>query len=78
MERDRTELRNLAAEHPGRVRELVALYGEWAESAGVGPWPWVIRPRRWGVAVLGVGGIAAEALVLARMRRRRTGASTVP
>ena len=77
MEGDRTELRNLAVEHPGRVRELVALYEEWAESAGVGPWPWVIRPLRWGVAALGVGGIAAAALVFEWMRRRRTGASTV-
>ena len=44
MEADRTELRNLAAEHPARVRELTALYEEWAEGAGVAPWPWAIRP----------------------------------
>jgi arylsulfatase A-like enzyme len=71
IEADRTELRNLAAEQPERVHELVALYEDWAESAGVAPWPWVIRPLRWGVATLGLGGLAAAALLFARLRRRR-------
>ena len=71
MEGDRTELRNLAAEHPGRVRELVALYEEWAENAGVGSWPWVIRPLRRGVAALCVAGLAAGALLFTWMRCHR-------
>jgi arylsulfatase len=71
LEEDRTELRDLAAEQPERVRDMVGLYEEWAESAAVGPWPWVIRPLRRGVAVLGLGGLAAAALLFAWMRRRR-------
>jgi arylsulfatase len=74
LEADRTELRNLAAEQPERVRELVALYEEWAESAAVGPWPWVIRPLRWGVAAVGLSGLLIVALLLARLWRRRMAA----
>ena len=69
LEADRTELRNLAEEHPERVRELAASYVEWAKGAGVGLWPWVIRPLRWGVAGLAVP--AAAALAFAWLRRRR-------
>ena len=32
----------------GFVRELTALYEEWAAGAAVAPWPWVIRLFRWG------------------------------
>ncbi len=71
VEADRTELRNLAAEHPERVRELTALYEEWAEGAGVAPWPWVIRPFRWAVAALGLVVLAAAALIFAWLWRRR-------
>jgi hypothetical protein len=71
MEADRTELRNLAAEHPELVRELTASYENWAEGAGVAPWPWVIRPVRWAAAALGLAGLAAAALVFAWLWRRR-------
>jgi arylsulfatase len=70
LEADRTELRNLAAEQPERVRELAALYEEWAAGAEVGPWPWVIRPLRQGVTLLGLAGLAVAALVFAWLRRR--------
>ena len=70
LKADRTELRNLAAEQPERVRELAALYQEWADGAGVGSWPWVIRPLRWGSLSVGVVVLAA-ALVLAWRWRRR-------
>jgi arylsulfatase len=68
LEADRTELRNLAAARPDRVRELATLYEDWAKGAGVGLWPWVIRPLRWGVAGL---ALAAAALAFAWLRRRR-------
>jgi arylsulfatase len=68
LEADRTELRNLAAAQPDRVRELATLYEDWAKGAGVGLWPWVIRPLRWGVAGL---ALAAAALAFAWLRRRR-------
>lgn len=48
MIRDRTEMDNLAARHPDRVRELGALYDRWAERCGVLPW----RPeweKRYGI-----------------------------
>jgi arylsulfatase len=77
LEADRTELRDLAAEQPERASELAASYEEWAESAGVGSWPWVIRPLRWGVAVLGLTGLPAAALVFAWLRRGRIGKGTV-
>jgi arylsulfatase len=70
LEADRTELSDLAAEQPERVRELVALYEAWAQEAGVGPWPWVIRPLRQGVAVLGLVALAVAALVFLWLRRR--------
>jgi arylsulfatase len=38
MQSDRTELVNLAAEHPERVRELAARWQTWAERCGV--WDW--------------------------------------
>ena len=69
LEADRTELRNLAAARPDRVRELAALYEDWAERAGVGSWPWVIRPLRRGIA--GLAGLGAAALGFAWLRRRR-------
>jgi arylsulfatase len=38
VEADRTELKNLAAAQPEKVRELAALYRDWAERCGVLPW----------------------------------------
>ncbi len=39
MKNDRTEMHDLAAEQPGKVRQLEALYERWAQRAGVQPWP---------------------------------------
>ncbi|HUV08510.1 MAG TPA: arylsulfatase [Spirochaetia bacterium] len=39
MVADRTELNDLAEGNGGKVRELAALYGEWAEGCGVLAWP---------------------------------------
>ena len=36
---DRTELNNLAGEHPDRVRKMAAQWDEWAKRSGVLPWP---------------------------------------
>lgn len=38
MEADRTEMNNLAAEHPDKVAELGALYDAWAKRCNVLPW----------------------------------------
>lgn len=38
METDRTEVNNVAPEHPGIVRELSGLYFEWAKRCQVMPW----------------------------------------
>ena len=37
MEKDPTETKNLAADHPGRVKEMAARYDSWAQAAGVIP-----------------------------------------
>ena len=39
MEADRTELRDLAAQEPEKVREMAALYEKWAKRVGVRKWP---------------------------------------
>ncbi len=70
LEADRTELRDLAAEQPERVRTLAASYQAWAETAGVAPWPWVIRPLRWGVLCVGLAVLASGGLALLWWRRR--------
>ncbi len=36
---DRAEQRDLAAQHPARVREMAAQYDGWAKHVGVLPWP---------------------------------------
>jgi len=36
---DRTELSDVAAAHPDKVRELAGLYEAWAKRCGVRPWP---------------------------------------
>jgi arylsulfatase len=48
MESDRTELHDLAAEQPEKVKELSALYQNWAERCGVLPWNQVppVRPAK--------------------------------
>jgi arylsulfatase len=38
LEKDRTELHNLAAREPDKVKELAALYERWAKKVGVVPW----------------------------------------
>ncbi len=43
LEADRTELNNLAGEHPEKLEELKALYEAWAKRCGVLPWP-IRRP----------------------------------
>jgi len=40
METDRTELNNLAQQHPAKVKELEAKWEAWAQRARVKPWPW--------------------------------------
>jgi arylsulfatase len=40
MEADRTELADLAAAQPDRVKEMAALWQAWAERAKAVPWPW--------------------------------------
>jgi arylsulfatase len=36
---DRTELHNVAAEHPDVVAQLSGLYDSWAKQSNVLPWP---------------------------------------
>ena len=43
---DRTEMRNVAAQHPEKVRELIAKYKEWAERTMVLPAPQPLWNRR--------------------------------
>jgi len=45
MEDDRTELDDLSARYPDKVRELESIYNIWAQRCGVLPWE-KIRPRR--------------------------------
>lgn len=40
MEVDRTELNDLSAREPQRVKELAAKWEDWARRANVKPWPW--------------------------------------
>jgi arylsulfatase len=37
---DRTEMNDLAAQHPDKVKELAAKWETWAERAHVLPWIW--------------------------------------
>jgi arylsulfatase len=44
---DRTEMNDLARQHPERVMEMEAQWNEWAARVGVAPWPLgVDAPRR--------------------------------
>jgi arylsulfatase len=44
MDADRTETHNLATDHPAKLKELEALYQQWAERVGVQPWPTPTAP----------------------------------
>jgi arylsulfatase len=39
LEADRTELNNLANQHPEKVEQLKTMYESWAKRCGVQPWP---------------------------------------
>jgi arylsulfatase len=43
VDADRSELTDLAARHPERVKELAARYDAWARRCGVEHWP-IVRP----------------------------------
>jgi arylsulfatase A-like enzyme len=43
MEADRTELHNVAAEHPAQRKKMIAMYDAWAKRADVVPWDDVQR-----------------------------------
>jgi arylsulfatase A-like enzyme len=40
MDHDRTEMHNLAAQYPERLKELVHAWNAWAERNHAVPWPW--------------------------------------
>jgi arylsulfatase len=44
MEADRTEMNDLGAKHPAKVKELSAIWDAWAARVGVEPWD-VVRNR---------------------------------
>jgi arylsulfatase len=46
METDRTELKDLASQHPDKVKELSGLYEQWARHCRVLPVEQLPRPRR--------------------------------
>ena len=48
MQNDRTELHDLAPRHPSQVRQMAALYNDWATRCGVLPWDEVRRLRQGG------------------------------
>ena len=39
MEQDRSEMHNIADEHPDQVKKMAGDYGAWAKRVGVQPWP---------------------------------------
>lgn len=45
MEKDRTEMHNLADQFPNQVRKMAADYAVWAKRVGVQPWPMPQTPR---------------------------------
>jgi hypothetical protein len=38
MVADRTEMHNVAAEHPKEMKRLLAMYEDWAKKSDVQPW----------------------------------------
>lgn len=55
MSADRTELHDLAREHPEKVKELSGLYDEWAKRCGVVPPNELPEPKKEKPALLGEG-----------------------
>jgi arylsulfatase A-like enzyme len=45
MEQDRTEMHDLADQHPDRVKKMAGDYSAWATRVGVQPWPMPQTPR---------------------------------
>ncbi|MBS1815067.1 MAG: arylsulfatase [Acidobacteria bacterium] len=45
METDRTEMHDLAAAQPARVKTMAAMYDNWAKEIGVQPWPMPQTPK---------------------------------
>jgi len=43
IDTDRTELHDLASQHPERVKEMVTLWERWAKRSGAIPWMWTPR-----------------------------------
>lgn len=46
LEADRTELHNLAASQPAKVKELIAQYEQWSKRCGVIPWNQLNPPKK--------------------------------
>lgn len=46
LNQDRTELKNLATEHPEKLRELIQAWRQWAQRCGVVSWQEIQRIRR--------------------------------
>jgi arylsulfatase len=46
LRHDRAELRNLAAQHPEKARELAGVWREWAERCGVWEWDELQKHRQ--------------------------------
>jgi arylsulfatase len=40
MEKDRTEMHDLAAAQPERVQEMIGQWEQWAKRTRAVPWPW--------------------------------------
>jgi arylsulfatase A-like enzyme len=40
MTKDRTEMHDLAGQHPEKVKEMAALWEQWAKRTHAIPWPW--------------------------------------
>jgi arylsulfatase len=55
VQADRTELHDLAGEHPEKVQALTALYDQWAQRCGVVPPDQLPAPRKEKAALLGEG-----------------------
>jgi len=44
LENDRSEMKNLANQHPQRVQDLSSKWQAWASRCKVTPWPWKYQP----------------------------------
>jgi arylsulfatase len=40
VKRDRTEMKDLAAAQPARVKSMVETWNQWAKRTHAIPWPW--------------------------------------